>query len=87
MIRSTDVFTVKCPNAKCQQSCERSAWWLLTQSEAYCPCPVCATDMSASIANLVHELGETGYAGARERYKAVEAMSTHRSRYDSLAFR
>lgn len=61
MIRSTDVFTVECPNPECRQAIDRSAWWLL-QREAYSACPACGTDMAKAIEDQRAALCREGYA-------------------------
>ncbi len=62
MLRTTDVFTIVCPDAVCGHTIDRSAWWLL-QREARGFCPVCGANLAAAIERQQHALRRQGYAG------------------------
>lgn len=62
MLRSTDVFTVSCPNVECGHKLDRSAWWLL-QRESQGLCPACGADLAKVIDNQRLALRKKGYGG------------------------
>ncbi|MGB7755535.1 MAG: hypothetical protein WBL23_05685 [Salinisphaera sp.] len=62
MLRSTDVFTVLCPNSECGHKIDRSAWWLL-QRESQGLCPACGADLAKAIDNQRLALRKKGYGG------------------------